>query len=117
MTDSRFICTASSPTSIASSASFLAIFCTPSRNSLDVRDNAGSRSRAAITEENRRSSESLIRERYSLQFVNHWKTPKSSAGSAASGRQAVEQASPVGSPDQGIDQVLGMRHQSENVEV
>ena len=44
MTDSRFICTASRPTSIASSTSFLAIFCTPSRNSLEVRETDGSRS-------------------------------------------------------------------------
>src|SRR6185312_980808 len=60
MTCSRFICTASRPTSIASSTSFLAIFCTPSRNSLEVRDAEGLRSRASWTAANSLSSESVI---------------------------------------------------------
>src|SRR3984885_4361988 len=64
ITDSRFICTASSPTSIASSTSFLAIFCTPSRNSLEVRDAEGLRSRASWTSANSLSSESVMRSDY-----------------------------------------------------
>src|SRR5271166_5648342 len=132
-TDSRFICTASRPTSIASSTNFLAIFCTPSRNSFEVRDSEGLRSRASSTPEKSLSSESIvipsspnppIMARTALRSVTTRRHPQSSCAIpvnsceqvVALGGQRREQRPPVDPADQRVDQVLRVRHQAEHVE-
>src|SRR5208337_1871007 len=135
MTDSRFIMTASRPTSTASSASFLAIFCTPSRKSLEVREAEGLRCRASRTAEKSLSSESaMVRalsftQRIMRRFRSRSMTicrrrsnfsrnldDKLLKIRGSGRRQSLEQRAPVDPTDERVDQILRMRHQAEYVE-
>src|SRR5271166_179642 len=118
---------------MASSTSFLAIFWTPSRNSFDVRETEGLRSRASNTAAKSLSSESVMsralsraqrmmptmRSRTMTRRCHQQKNPRILSvrcGKPLSRRQSRKQRPPVDAASLRIDQILRMRHQAEDIE-